>query len=98
MLERVMPVPWDAIPWQPSIHFGLFVHRVEGSIRSVRARARSSQGGEAQGKHALTLRLANAAGLPESSRSISSSVASRAARDAGELPPGHRGEGAFSLA
>lgn len=40
MLERVMPrveldvaqrpVPWDAIPWAPSIHFGLFVHRVDG--------------------------------------------------------------------
>jgi len=30
MLERVMPTPWDAIPWAPAIHFGLFVHRVEG--------------------------------------------------------------------
>ena len=30
MLARVMPVPWDAIPWEPRIHFGLFVHRVEG--------------------------------------------------------------------
>ena len=40
MLERVMPraelelarrpVPWDAIPWDPAIHFGLFVHRVAG--------------------------------------------------------------------
>jgi hypothetical protein len=40
MLERVMPrveldvsrrpMPWDAIPWGPAIHFGLFVHRVEG--------------------------------------------------------------------
>ncbi len=25
-----MPTPWDAIPWAPAIHFGLFVHRVEG--------------------------------------------------------------------
>ena len=24
------PVPWDAIPWAPAIHFALFVHRVEG--------------------------------------------------------------------
>jgi SagB-type dehydrogenase family enzyme len=40
MLARVMPrielevlrrpIPWDAIPWKPAIHFGLFVHRVEG--------------------------------------------------------------------
>ncbi len=40
MLARVMPrrelevtrrpMPWDAIPWEPTIHFGLFVHRVEG--------------------------------------------------------------------
>ena len=39
MLARVMPrveldvarrpMPWDAIPWAPAIHFGLFVHRVE---------------------------------------------------------------------
>lgn len=36
MLARVMPtreqhsVPWDAIPWRPRIHLGLFVHRVNG--------------------------------------------------------------------
>jgi hypothetical protein len=40
MLERVMPrvdrpvnrrsMPWDAIPWDPAIHLGLFVHRVDG--------------------------------------------------------------------
>ena len=40
MLTRVMPrsdlevmrrpMPWDAIPWDPAIHFGLFVHRVNG--------------------------------------------------------------------
>ena len=24
------PMPWDAIPWDPTIHLGLFVHRVEG--------------------------------------------------------------------
>ena len=40
MLARVMPrrelevlrrpVPWDSIPWEPTIHLGLFVHRVEG--------------------------------------------------------------------
>ncbi|MGH8764891.1 MAG: SagB/ThcOx family dehydrogenase [Burkholderiales bacterium] len=40
MLGRVMPhlelavtrrpMPWDAIPWDPTIHLGLFVHRVNG--------------------------------------------------------------------
>jgi SagB-type dehydrogenase family enzyme len=25
-----IPPPWNAIPWQPSVHLGLFVHRVEG--------------------------------------------------------------------
>jgi len=34
MLARLMPtrdgrsVPWDAIPWRPRIHLGIFVHRV----------------------------------------------------------------------
>jgi SagB-type dehydrogenase family enzyme len=40
MLERVMPVPWDAMPWQPAIHFGLFVHRVEGIEPGLYALAR----------------------------------------------------------
>ena len=40
MLGRVMPgverdvsrrtMPWDAIPWAPTIHLALFVHRVDG--------------------------------------------------------------------
>ena len=40
MLSRVMPqadlpighrpMPWDSIPWEPTIHLALFVHRVEG--------------------------------------------------------------------
>jgi hypothetical protein len=40
MLNRVMPranlpiiqrpMPWDAIPWPPTIHLALFVHRVDG--------------------------------------------------------------------
>ena len=33
MLERVVPrpglPPWDALPWEPKIHLGIFVHRVE---------------------------------------------------------------------
>jgi SagB-type dehydrogenase family enzyme len=36
MLARLVPtgdrrsMPWDAIPWRPRIHLGLFVHRVNG--------------------------------------------------------------------
>ena len=40
MLSRVMPrverrlaerpMPWDVIPWEPTIHLALFVHRVDG--------------------------------------------------------------------
>ena len=45
MLERVMPapgrpVPWDAIPWAPAIHLGLFVHRVDGVEPGLYALAR----------------------------------------------------------
>jgi hypothetical protein len=50
MLERVMPrvelevarrpVPWDALPWAPAIHFGLFVHRVDGIEPGLYAMAR----------------------------------------------------------
>ena len=40
MLSRVMPAPGDAIPWTPAIHFGLFVHRVEGIEPGLYALAR----------------------------------------------------------
>jgi nitroreductase len=35
MMGRLCPAreglpPWDAIPWRPRIHLGLFIHRVEG--------------------------------------------------------------------
>ena len=40
MLERVMPQPRDAIPWAPAIHFGLFVHRVDGIEPGLYALAR----------------------------------------------------------
>jgi hypothetical protein len=33
-------MPWDAIPWRPRIHLGLFVHRVEGVPRDLYALAR----------------------------------------------------------
>ena len=45
-LARLMPtrdgrsVPWDAIPWRPRIHLGLFVHRVEGVPRGLYVLAR----------------------------------------------------------
>lgn len=43
MLARLIPsrggtkVPWDAIPWRPRIHLGLFVHRVTGLPRGLYA-------------------------------------------------------------
>ena len=46
MLARLMPtrdrrsMPWDAIPWRPRIHLGLFIHRVEGVPRGLYALAR----------------------------------------------------------
>jgi hypothetical protein len=40
MLSRTMPVPWDAICWRPAIHFGLFVHRVQGIDPGLYALAR----------------------------------------------------------
>ena len=40
MLSRTMPAPADAIPWRPVIHFGLFVHRVEGLDPGLYALAR----------------------------------------------------------
>jgi hypothetical protein len=50
MLGRVMPraerpveqrpMPWDAIPWAPTIHLGLFVHRVDGIEPGLYALAR----------------------------------------------------------
>jgi len=40
MLSRAMPAPGDAIPWRPAIHFGLFVHRVEGIEPGLYALAR----------------------------------------------------------
>jgi SagB-type dehydrogenase family enzyme len=48
MLARLMPtrdrrsMPWDAIPWRPRIHLGLFVHRVDGVPRGLYALARDS--------------------------------------------------------
>ena len=46
MLGRLVPtrgerqVPWDAIPWRPRIHVGLFVHRVNGLAPGLYALAR----------------------------------------------------------
>jgi hypothetical protein len=34
ILDRILPrpdvTPWDALPWQPHLHCGIFVHRVNG--------------------------------------------------------------------
>jgi SagB-type dehydrogenase family enzyme len=43
MLARLMPtqerqaIPWDALPWRPRIHLGLFVHRVDGLTPGIYA-------------------------------------------------------------
>ena len=45
-LARLIPtrdrrsMPWDAIPWRPRVHLGLFVHRVDGVPRGLYALAR----------------------------------------------------------
>jgi SagB-type dehydrogenase family enzyme len=47
MLARLIPtrdrrsMPWDAIPWRPRIHLGLFVHRVKGVPRGLYALVRA---------------------------------------------------------
>ena len=46
MLARLIPtqerraMPWDAIPWRPRIHLGLFVHRIDGLVPGLYALAR----------------------------------------------------------
>ena len=48
MLARLVPtqdregMPWDAIPWRPRIHLGLFVHRVDGLAPGMYALVRDS--------------------------------------------------------
>ena len=43
MLARLIPtperrsMPWDAIPWRPRIHLGLFIHRVDGLLPGLYA-------------------------------------------------------------
>ena len=71
MLARLVPtrdrrsMPWDAIPWTPRIHLGLFVHRVRrATARPLRTGSRSGQGRDAPGRHATRLPLAAAANLP----------------------------------
>jgi SagB-type dehydrogenase family enzyme len=49
MLARLVPtqdrrsVPWDAIPWRPRIHLGLFVHRVNGLSPGLYVLARNPE-------------------------------------------------------
>jgi SagB-type dehydrogenase family enzyme len=46
MLARLMPtqerqaIPWDALPWRPRIHLGIFVHRVDGLTPGIYALVR----------------------------------------------------------
>jgi SagB-type dehydrogenase family enzyme len=53
MLARLMPtrdrrsVPWDAIPWRPRIHLGIFVHRVNGLSPGLYVLARDPETVEA---------------------------------------------------
>jgi hypothetical protein len=47
MLSRTMPSSGDALPWAPAIHFGLFVHRVEGIAPGLYAMAREAAKAEA---------------------------------------------------
>jgi nitroreductase len=48
MLGRLIPtrgrtqMPWDAIPWRPCIHLGLFVHRVNGLAPGLYVLARDA--------------------------------------------------------
>ncbi len=49
MMARLVPtrgrrsVPWDAIPWRPRIHLGLFVHRVDDLSPGLYALARDPE-------------------------------------------------------
>ncbi len=49
MLSRLVPTrerqsaPWDAVPWRPRIHLGLFVHRVNRLAPGLYALARDPQ-------------------------------------------------------
>jgi SagB-type dehydrogenase family enzyme len=49
MMARLVPtrggrsMPWDALPWRPRIHLGLFVHRVTGLSPGVYALARDPE-------------------------------------------------------
>lgn len=62
MLDRVMPrperppslrpMPWDAVPWEPTIHLLLFVHRVEGLAPGLYLLSRDSARTEALKKAA----------------------------------------------
>jgi hypothetical protein len=109
MLSRVMPrveldvarrpMPWDALPWEPAIHLGLFVHRVEGIDPGLYALVRDP-GKVGKLKKAMHAQFAWQAppGCPESlplyllergdARELATQVSCR---------QGIAGEGAFSL-
>jgi SagB-type dehydrogenase family enzyme len=53
MLSRLMPqpdldftrrpIPWDSIPWSPTIHLALFIHRVDGILPGLYLLIRSQE-------------------------------------------------------
>ena len=66
MLARLVPtrdgrsMPWDAMPWRPRIHLGLFVHRVNGLSPGLYVLARDPEKVE-------PLRASDAARVPVAS-------------------------------
>ncbi len=59
MMARLVPtrngqlMPWDALPWLPRIHLGLFVHCVNGLSPGLYMLARDPEkGGDAQASNA----------------------------------------------
>ena len=45
-LSRTLPVdrpPWDAVPWPPSVHLAIFVHRVEGLVSGLYLLVRNAE-------------------------------------------------------
>ena len=89
MLDHLLPrpgvPPWDALPWRPRLHLGLFVHRVRGLERglylferdaaahdALRAACRRSfSGGRRPAAHTLRLFLLAGGDYREAARRVS---------------------------
>ena len=102
MLARVMPcvelpasqrpMPWDAMAWDPTIHLGLFVHRVDDIVPGLYLLVRdpTKMGSLKRAMHPR-FDWSTPAGL--SARLAAAPARGRrrqATRDAAQLPPGHR--------